>query len=325
MAGNLETANRLGLRALRVAESKGFDDLRLINVSRLGSIALERGRTQQARKYLERALQLSDIKPGSRHAGMLVVAPVVFQGPLALALAHLGNYREAIELCDAALTAAEESGHLFSKVYALMTAGNVYLQQGDFARSAKLLGQSLRLSRTIGSTLLVRQIISAMGYAFLHIGRTEEGCTLLEDAVGSTTSDPHVGQLPQHLGWLSFAKLALGKHADAIVIARRAVALARRNGQRGFEAWGWYALSRAQHALDARGSLRSLERARVIATGCGLKSLVARTDTGWGASEFEESANASAAPIPSPRVHGHLRLVESPPLKAVAPRTVVTS
>ncbi len=308
VAGNLDTAHRLGLRALKAADAKDYRDLSLVNISRLGSIALERGRGHQARKYLEKALALSDAQPGTPHAGFLVVAPVVFQGPLAIALAQLGQYREAIALCDAAVTAAEESGHLFSQVYALMSAGNVYLYQGDFERSARLLGQSLRLCRTIGSTLLVRQIVSAMGYAFLHLGRTEEGCALLEDAVGSATPDPMVGQLPQHLGWLSVAKLALGKHAEAAVVARRAITLARRNGQRGYEAWGWYALGRAQHALDMRGALRSLERARTIAVACGLKPLAARTESGWGASE-SASAASDETPAARPRSRGHLRLV----------------
>jgi tetratricopeptide (TPR) repeat protein len=311
VAGNLEKAHRIGLRALKTAEEKNFADLRLVSMVRLGSIAMERGKGRLARTYLEKALELST-QVGGRTDGFLVVAPVACQGTAAEAMAQLGLYREAIELADAAVTTAEQSGHLFSQVYALLSAGNVYLHQGDFDRSAHLLGQSLRLCRTIGSTLLVRQIVSAMGYALLHTGRADEGCALLEDAVASATPDPMVGQLPQHLGWLAMAKLALGKHAEASVVARRAISLARRNGQRGYEAWGWYALSRAQHAGDVRTAARSLERARSIAVGCGLRPLAARTEGGWGASESGVEAAVAPTPKPAMRDRSHLRLIGKP-------------
>lgn len=322
VAGNLETAHRIGVRALKAADAARFDDLRLICLGRLGYVALERGRGKSARQYLQDALALSVSLPGRRRDGFLVVSPVALQGPLSVALAQLGLYREAVELADAALSGAEESGHLFSKVFALFHAGMVYLHQGDFQRSAEVLGQSLRLCRTIGSTLLVRQIVSAMGYALLHIGRAEEGCTLLEDAVASATPDPMVGQLPQHLGWLAMAKLALGNHGEAEVVARRAITLARRNGQRGYEAWGWYALSRAQHALDVRTAARSMERARTIAVGCGLTPLAARTEGGWGASESALAVEVTATPT-SPRSRNHLRVVRSDNQGAARPKRTV--
>ena len=307
VAGDLDAAHRIGMRALRRAEKDGHEDLRLLMVSRLGAMAIDRGNSRFARKQLQAGLDAAGRNSFQRYLGTLTVSPVTFQAPLAIALAELGQYREAVRFADEAVSAAEASGHLFSQVYALLAAGTVYLQKGDFERSAQILGQSLRLSRSIGSTLLIRPIVSAMGYALLHTGRVEDGCALLEDAVASATPDPVVGQLSQHLGWLALAKLALGKHTDAVVVARRAITLARRNGQRRHEAWAWYALGRAQHALDVSAAARSLERARVIAVACGLTPLAARTEPGWGATEAASDAPGSA-PTASPS-HRHLRLV----------------
>lgn len=321
VAGNLPVAYRIGRRALAHAEEKGYADLGLISIGRLGSIAMELGRGRAARGYLEKALTISEQTPGRAHAGFLVVAPVVFQGPLAVVLSQLGQFREAIALADSAVAAAEEAGHLFTRVYALFSAGTVYLNQGDFERSAHLLGQALRLSRTIGATLLIRQIVSAMGYSLLHLGRAEEGCALLADSVASATPDPMVGQLPQHLSWLALAKVSLGDHEGATVVARRAISLARRNSQKGYEAWGWYALSRAQGAQDARISTRAMARARSISAACGLRPLVARTETGWGPAEAIPS-NAGAA-IAEARPRRHLRLVSNDDTNASQSRSVV--
>ncbi len=283
VTGNLDEAHRVGLRALRSARASGFADLELLATGRLGALAVDRGHFRLAVKYLTEATAASRAESGVMVPGFLVVHPVMFHAPLALALAECGRFDEAIRLADEALSAAEQSGHAFSRVYALLYAGGVYLRKGDSKRGIGLLDQALQTCQAIGSNLLYRRIVSALGYALTLDGNLEAGVSRLEEAIAGATNDPVLCQLSQQLGWLSLALSAAGRVQFAIAAGRRAVAAAQAHGEKGYEAWAWYALGKAQSDADPAAASRSLWQSLWIAGRQGMRPLVAQCTLELGA------------------------------------------
>jgi len=76
-----------------------------------------------------------------------------------------------------------------------------------------------------------------MGHAYAVGGRTADGLALLEDSVRLHESSGLVYFHTLIVSYLAEAYLLAGRPGDAGVIGEQALGLARKRGERGFEAW----------------------------------------------------------------------------------------
>src|SRR5262249_13760968 len=102
---------------------------------------------------------------------------------LALVLAHLGRFDEAIGHAEAGLRIAEEADHPWTLYYGSLQLGSVHLGRGDFARAARVLERSLDLGRTWQFVDRIPEVAAVLGVAYALTGRTEEALALVAGAV----------------------------------------------------------------------------------------------------------------------------------------------
>jgi tetratricopeptide (TPR) repeat protein len=123
-----------------------------------------------------------------------------------------------------------------------------------------------------------------LGYAFALSGRLAEGVALMEEAL----ADPVATGTSNHpllMAYLGEAHLLAGRIDDAINIGRRALDLARRQQERGSEAWILRLLGEiAAHAdaLDLKRAQEHYNKAIALAGELGMRPLVAHCHFGLG-------------------------------------------
>ena len=123
-----------------------------------------------------------------------------------------------------------------SLVFADRSLGLVSLRRGDVVQAIPPLERSVELCRVVPVPALFDVSAAHLGYAYALSGRLPEGVALLEEAL----SDPAVTGIANHplfLAYLGEAHLLAGRRDDALAVARRALDLARRQKERGNEAW----------------------------------------------------------------------------------------
>jgi tetratricopeptide (TPR) repeat protein len=98
--------------------------------------------------------------------------------------------------------------------------------------------------------------LAVLGWAEAQAGRYPEGVRHLEDAIRRAETLPFLFGQSLWVTWLGLAHVLHGRLDAADREARRALALTRERGERGYEAWAQYlggdvASRRAPPALDA--------------------------------------------------------------------------
>jgi DNA-binding SARP family transcriptional activator len=155
-----------------------------------------------------------------------------------LALAELGEFPEAIAVGEDTLkTAAVQDGR-HSDVWAHLGVGRLYLVKGNIARAIEVLERVLPRCEAAGDlAVYFSRTATWLGGAYILAGRLEEAIPLLRRA------DEHAGSIGFAYGHalvivtLAEATLRAGDVENAARAAERALAMSRRHGQRGWEAW----------------------------------------------------------------------------------------
>jgi tetratricopeptide (TPR) repeat protein len=123
-----------------------------------------------------------------------------------------------------------------------------------------------------------------LGYAYALSGRLVEGVALIEESLAAPAATG-TSNHPLLMAYLGEAYLLAGRMNDAIDVGRRALELARRQQERGSEAW----VLRLLGEIDAHADPPDLERARqhneeaiALAGELGMRPLVAHCHLGLG-------------------------------------------
>ena len=218
-----------------------------------------------------------------RYAGPGLV-PLQSRCWLAFALAELGEYQEAFEIALAAHEAARAVQHPYSFAFTTYAVGRLQLVRGSLKEAIAALERARELveGREIA---LVRPAVNAwLGDALTRAGRGPVGIPLLELAAEQSAAMDRSGQGPISTR-LAEALLAEGRLADALSAATRAVALARRQRERGSEAAALLALADVSAALDG-ATLDIVQpryaQARELASTLSMRPVVARCHLGLG-------------------------------------------
>jgi DNA-binding NtrC family response regulator/tetratricopeptide (TPR) repeat protein len=169
---------------------------------------------------------------------------------LALCLAEVGEFAEAVVRGEEAHQIAEEIDHPYSRIVACVGLGGVWLRRADIERAVMVLASGFRLCEEIGIPVLFPWIAAPWAYASGLSGRLAEARPLLEQAVERAAAMRLLVYQSQRIAWLSEISLLSGRLDDARQLAANALDLARAHKERGHEAWALRLLGKICADLD---------------------------------------------------------------------------
>jgi tetratricopeptide (TPR) repeat protein len=282
VTGDFNAAVKSGQEAIAIARTLGNRSIEVIATFYLGNTHTGRGEYSEAAKLHERNIRLLDGKLRSERFGTTVIQAAASEGELALVLAHLGRFDEAIGHGEAGLRIAEETDHPFTLFLGLLFLGQAQSVRGDFTHAARVFERSLRLGRTWQFVDRTPEVAAALGEAYALVGRTEESLTLVAGAIIEFRAGRgHVAPTNVLLcaGW---AYLSAGRIDEATNYAREALAVTRRLGARGREAQALSLTADVAAASGAENAEGYYREALALAEPRRMRPLVAHCQLGLG-------------------------------------------
>jgi tetratricopeptide (TPR) repeat protein len=214
--------------------------------------------------------------------GSAFVHSAFSHGNLADVLSQVGRFDEAIEHGEAAMRIAEAADHPLTLFNGSFSLGLTHLRRGDLLRATPVLERCLHLSRTLEFVNRTPVVASALGAAYGLAGRADEALPLVAGAVEEFTRHPHPIRPGLILLCAGVACLSAGRFDEARSHAREALAFTRRLRAPGNEA---HALSLAGDVASAGGGEDAeghYREALALATGLGMRPLIAHCHLGLG-------------------------------------------
>jgi class 3 adenylate cyclase/tetratricopeptide (TPR) repeat protein len=280
VTGDYDTVLKFGQEALAIARAIGDSSIEVVATSYLGDTHLGRGEYSEAAKLLERSVGLAD-KLRADHLETPAMA-AFSESLLAVALAQLGRFDEAIRHGDAAVRIIEKADHPFRLFEGLLFLGWVHLGRGDFARAARVLERGLHLGCKWQFVDRTPEFAAALGYAYALAGRTEEALALVAGAVNDFRAGRGHLIPAMILRWAGTTYLAAGRIDEATDYAREGLALTRRLGTRGQEAQALSLTADIAAASGAENAEGYYREALALAEPRGMRPLVAHCHFGLG-------------------------------------------
>jgi class 3 adenylate cyclase/tetratricopeptide (TPR) repeat protein len=271
-----------GARA--IGEAVGDLGLRVAATFYLGLALWFTGDLRRAAEALCATIALVEGAPPGERFGLAGLPGTLARGYLALALAEMGEFAEAIAAGEEGLRIAQAAGHPYSEVFAGWSLGYVHLRHGDFAAATRVLERGFGLCRATGNRLLLPFVAAVLGSAHLWSGRAAEAGPLLKEAVEATTAMRLLALRSLIIAFLAEADLACGRVTQARGQAEQAVAQARAHQERGFEAWDLKLLGdiHAHEPAAVEQAEEAYRQALALATELGMRPLVAHCHLGLG-------------------------------------------
>ncbi|MBM3725203.1 MAG: hypothetical protein FJW40_07235 [Acidobacteria bacterium] len=273
-AGNLTESLKLALEMQEAATEMGTVDGLVQSLHATGTTLAFMGRLTEARKPLERILEVA---PPSRHEfrpAIYVLDPMVTSlSMLGRTQTLMGDYEAGMATARAALDLATRLGHPHSQAYAVFWIGWILQTRGDWQGALPHLETAMGMGRAQGMPSIVEWGRVVHGSALAHLGRLEEGIAAIrlsierQDMLGARLERPYC------LVLLADALLAAGQTGEALRHCVRAVELGEATGARSFEAEAHRLRAEALLAEDnrlegERAIVLAMELAR--AQGCRL-------------------------------------------------------
>jgi tetratricopeptide (TPR) repeat protein len=198
---------------------------------------------------------------------------------VAMARAEQGDFAEATVRIEEAVALADRAQAPHERVWSRFGAARVAFVQGELERAVGLLEAILPQARS-DLSIYVSRIASTLGSAHLLSGRTAEALPLLEHAAEHGRS---IGFMHGHslvLALLAQGYLQGGRLDEAARTAGEALTLARKLGERGWEAWTLYVLAELSvERKDAEAAV-GYGAALTLATELGMRPLQAHCHRG---------------------------------------------
>jgi class 3 adenylate cyclase/tetratricopeptide (TPR) repeat protein len=276
----IETAD--GARA--IADAVGDLGLRVVANFFLGMALWFAGDVRRAADAARTAVALVKDAPLGERFGLAGLPAVFAIFGLAVNLADLGEFAEAIAAGEEGLRIAQSAGHPYSEVQARYGLGYAHLRHGDFAAAIRVLEQGVALCRAMEHRFFLPLLAAFLGSAYLWSGRATDAVPLLEEGVEATTAMRILGFRSLLSPFLAEAYLLLGRLAEAREQAEQAVALARAHQERGLGAWGLKLLGdvHAHEPAQTEQAGDTYRQALALATELSMRPLVAHCHLGLG-------------------------------------------
>jgi class 3 adenylate cyclase/tetratricopeptide (TPR) repeat protein len=285
LLGQHEDAVESGRRARAVAEALGDVALRTVTDMYAGRAHLYLGDFPRAIEIFGGIVATLTGELAHEHLGLPILPSVFARSHLVEALAEVGRFEEGARCADEAIALAERTRHPDTLLWAYHGAGVHHLAQGEVRRAAEVLERAYSVCQSHDMPAYVPRISAELGLAWALGGRAAEAVPMLERAVEQAASRKQATSHSQVLLLLGEVCLLAGPLGEAADAATHALALFRRQGERGHEAWTLRLLGdivSREAPGDAARAEAYYRAATALATILGMRPLVARCDLGLG-------------------------------------------
>jgi tetratricopeptide (TPR) repeat protein len=184
-----------------------------------------------------------------------------------------------------------ERDHPFSIIYAYYAVGAVAVIRGDFEHAIAALEKGLRVCESAEIPVQRPLIVSCLAVAYAFVDRIDEALGLLDSVTDRNRRVGGTGTQQLGLGkamgmvWKVETYMLAGRHGEADVLARQALAVFRESKDRGSEAWLRYLLAEIlirRHPSSFSEAQESYRMASVVARELGMRPLQAHCHLGLG-------------------------------------------
>jgi tetratricopeptide (TPR) repeat protein len=152
-------------------------------------------------------------------------------------LAELGEFDRALRFAEEAVEIAQAANHVYSLAFSYYGLGTLLTLHGEVSRGITVLEQGLELCRSWILPLMLPLLGTSLGHAYCLADRVDEAILILEETERESSAMHRNGGLAMTVVRLGEAYLRKLRTADAEQCARRALALARKHGEHGHEAY----------------------------------------------------------------------------------------
>jgi tetratricopeptide (TPR) repeat protein len=282
--GDQTSALEAGRRALAIAQDLGDSALQVTTHTHLGVVYGTLGQYRRAVDMLRGNVQSLAGPRGRERFGMVGLPAVLSSGFLAWYLAELGEFPEAIARSEEAVAIAESANDPYSLAIASNLAGVVAVLKGAPAQAIHTLERALDLCRAMRFRILLPPATCWLGAAYTLTGRPAEAVPLIKQAVEAAVSMKRMDRYAIFLVRLGEAHVQAGRPDWASEPAERALQLARRQGERGHEAYALRLLAdiASRGNVDEKKAQTGYLEAKALAEQLGMRPLVAHCHLGLG-------------------------------------------
>jgi tetratricopeptide (TPR) repeat protein len=233
----------------------------------------------------------------------VVLPSVLARGGLAISLAEIGAFDEALKVGEEGLRLAEEGTAAADLALALMGIGRPYLRRGDVSKAEPLFERAVHICRTFELSHYLVSVAPALAATQILAGRPRLAIDLLQPVKELAEKGSMFSVYAFTVATLSEAMFRVGDEDRALDLAQLALNFARTRQHRGFEAWtlrllGEITMRRKMVDLDVSKAL--FREALSAANECGMWPLIAHCHLGLS-NVFCRSRNLSEA-------RGHQRI-----------------
>jgi class 3 adenylate cyclase/tetratricopeptide (TPR) repeat protein len=266
-----------GRRALTAGEEIGDEEVLVLTRGFLALAHYGKADYREAVALADENARLLQGERQFRFFGMALLPAVYCRTVMAWSLAELGEFARGLALADEALAVADQSDHVYSRVFARHGLGVLALRKGDHAESIAALERGAALAREHQLTGILVELAGPLASAYVLAGRAAEAEALLEDAIARAVALRHRLGHGHRTAGLAEAYLGAGRPDEALPLARMAVEFMRAIGGPGLEAWAWHLVAEAAVACgDLDQADEALAAAADFAERLGMRPLVAR-------------------------------------------------
>jgi len=284
-AGETLQAIDAGTRALASADAVGDLALRAPASCYLAQACHAHGEYARAVELLTSVVNALDGPLVHELFGMNFPAAGHARVFLAISLAELGEFAEALARGRDARTLAEALDHSYGLFHAWWALGIVNVLREHPEAAIESLERSLSVIEQRGMPLMHNAALGYLGHAYARAGRLDAGLPLLERAFAQAVEMSFLCRHSLTLTFLADARLISGDRAAAERAAHEALGLARRHAQRGHEAWALKTLGDSLDATVPEQAPRAeaaYREALALANDLGMRPLIAHCTLALG-------------------------------------------
>jgi class 3 adenylate cyclase/tetratricopeptide (TPR) repeat protein len=237
-----------GEKGIALAERAGDFSVLHTTIQHLGIALNARGEFERQVELHRRVAKELTGPPAYERHGMAGYPAAITRGFLAWGLAELGEFDEALGWAREGVEIANEVNSAMSTVWVTDYLALTYLRRGEFNEAIALLETNFELCERAEIRLLRTITCGLLGLAYSNAGRHADAISSLELAIEPETLRHHPEGSGYPLVWLADAYLRDNRLTEARELAARAVETARKQGERGHEAWARFTQAEIERA-----------------------------------------------------------------------------
>ena len=237
MLGKPESSAEAGGRALAIAQSLPDFPMQAVTNLPMGLLYYGLGEYPIAVEFFKFNIDRLSGEQLNERFGLFGLASVFSRAFLCYCFAELGRFAEGISIGEEAVRIAAAADHPYSRVYANLGMGYLYLHKGELRQAIAILQEALEIAGQFTQIPVgFAYGASYLGYALALVGRHKDALPLLEQTVEPSISTKFIARHSLRVAYLGHAYLLAGRVDEAERTADCALELAQLYKERGHEA-----------------------------------------------------------------------------------------